>query len=428
MSKFSTWKKAGTAIVATLMTVGMLGACGSSSSSSGTTITIFNSKVEIESQMEEMAKKYSEEKGVNVEVYYSNDTVAAHLATKYASNDPYTISMVDAKDIYSLGEEHAIDLSGEDWVSDTDYAISVDGKTYGFPVSIEARGLIYNADAIKKITGKEFDPEDYKTLDSFKELIQELKDGGMESPTGVMKEDWSLAAHFLPEVYEEQEDPNAFLLDMQAGNVDLNSNAKWTSLMDFFDVMKDNNYAKSSAISAEREVTEQKLAEGEIAFMFGGNWDWSVINQYDYTENMGIMPVPQNTDDGSNEKLVGGGSKYFFIDSSDNTSDEQRQAAKDFLNWLAEDSEGQEFISTDAALISPFKNNEIEAADPLGKSVKSYADAGKLIENYNYLPDDHYSVLGAKFQKWLAGEEDRATLAQDIQDYWKTAKFTGATA
>ena len=71
--------------------------------------------------------------------------------------------------------------------------------------------------------------------------------------------------------------------------------------MDFFDVMKDNNYAKSSAISAEREVTEQKLAEGEIAFMFGGNWDWSVLNQYDYTENMGLMPVPQNTDDGSNE-------------------------------------------------------------------------------------------------------------------------------
>lgn len=105
--------------------------------------------------------------------------------------------------------------------------------------------------------------------------------------------------------------------------------------------MKDNNYAKSSAISAEREVTEQKLAEGEIAFMFGGNWDWSVLNQYDYTENMGLMPVPQNTDDGSNEKLVGGGSKYFFIDSSDNTSDEQRQAAKDFLNWLAEDKAGQ---------------------------------------------------------------------------------------
>ena len=145
-------------------------------------------------------------------------------------------------------------------------------------------------------------------------------------------------------------------------------------------------------------------------------------------ENGGIGSISEQLLDTRADVTIGGGSKYFFIDSSDNTSDEQRKAAKDFLNWLAEDKEGQEFISKDAALISPFKNNSIEAADPLGKSVKSYADAGKLIGNYNYLPDDHYSVLGAAFQKWLAGEEDRAGLAQDIQDYWKTAKFTGATA
>ena len=60
--------------------------------------------------------------------------------------------------------------------------------------------------------------------------------------------------------------------------------------------------------------------------------------------------------------------------------------------------------------------------------MKSYADAGKLIDGYNYLPDDHYSVLGAKFQEWLAGDENRATLAKDVETYWKSAKFTGATA
>ena len=37
---------------------------------------------------------------------------------------------------------------------------------------------------IKKVTGKEFKPENYKTLDEFKDLIDELKAGGMESPTG----------------------------------------------------------------------------------------------------------------------------------------------------------------------------------------------------------------------------------------------------
>ena len=252
-----------------------------------------------------------------------------------------------------------------------------------------------------------------------KELLEKLKEGGMETPTGIMKEDWSLAAHFLAEVYEQQPDVEAFVSSLYEGTADLANNEKFNSLMDFFDVMMENNYAKDSAIAAERETTEMMLAEGQIAFMFGGNWDWSVINAYDYTENMGMMPVPQNTDDGSNEKLVGGGSKFMMIDSSDATSDEQRQAAKDFLTWLADSDEGQSFIAETCALVPAFSNNEKEVSDPLGKSVKKYADEGSLIDNYNYLPDDHLSICGATFQKYLAGQIDRAEFAAEIEDYWK---------
>ena len=383
-------------------------------------ITIFNSKMEVQSQFEEMAEKYAEDNGINVEVYYSNDTVAAHLATKYSAGDPYTLAMVDAKDIYSLAKDHAIDMSDQEWVKNTNYAIGIDDQINGFPMCVEARGLIYNADAIEAITGETFNPEDYKTLDSFKELIEQLKEGGMETPTGIMKEDWSLAAHFLTQVAEEQPDVEEFITKLYEGEADLINDEKFNSLMDFFDVMMENNYAKDSAIAAEREVTEMMLAEGEIAFMFGGNWDWSVINAYDYTENMGMMPVPQNTDDGSNEKLVGGGSKYFMIDSSDNTTDEQRQAALDFLEWLADSEEGQAFITDDCALVPAFSNNENEVADPLGKSVKKYADEGAMIDNYNYMPDDHISLCGAIFQKYLAGQMDRAEFATEIEDYWKS--------
>ena len=383
-------------------------------------ITIFNSKMEIQSQFEEMAEKYAEDNGINIEVYYSNDTVAAHLATKYSSGDPYTLAMVDAKDIYSLAKDHAIDMSDQEWVKNTNYAIGIDDQINGFPMCVEARGLIYNADAIEAITGETFNPEDYKTLDSFKELIEQLKEGGMETPTGIMKEDWSLGGHFLSQVSEEQPDVEEFVTKLHEGEVDLINDEKFNSLMDFFDVMMENNYAKDSAIAAEREVTEMMLAEGEIAFMYGGNWDWSVINAYDYTENMGMMPIPQNTDDGTNEKLVGGGSKYFMIDSSDTTTDEQRQAALDFLEWLADSEEGQKFITEDCALVPAFSNNENEVADPLGKSVKKYADEGAMIDNYNYMPDDHISLCGAIFQKYLAGQMDRAEFATEIEDYWKS--------
>ena len=424
------FRKAAAAALAAVLAAGLLAGCGGGSASGGSDggseggagITIFNSKMEIQDKLEEKAAEYSEEKGVPVEVYYSSDTVAAHLATRYSSNEPYTISMVDAKDVYALAAEHALDLSDQDWVANTTQAITIDGKTYGFPVCVEARGIIYNADAIKNATGKDFDPASIKTTDDFKAIIEECKKGGMESPVGVMKEDWSLAGHFLAEVYEQHDDPDAFIAGVKDGSIKLIEDQKFNDMMDTFDVLRDNNYAKDAAISAEREVTEQKLAEGEIAFMFGGNWDWSVINAYDYSENMGMMPVPNNSGDGTNEKLVGGGSKYFFIDSSENTSAEQQQASKDFLNWLANDEEGQSFVVNDCALVPAFSNNTLEVTDPLGKSVKAYADAGALIGNYNYLPDDHYSVVGASMQKYLAGEIDRAGLADEITSYWAGAE------
>lgn len=424
------FRKAAAAALAAVLAAGLLAGCGGGSASGGSEgsseggagITIFNSKMEIQDKLEEKAAQYSEEKGVPVEVYYSSDTVAAHLATRYSSNEPYTISMVDAKDVYALAAEHALDLSDQDWVANTTQAISIDGKVYGFPVCVEARGIIYNADAIKNATGKDFDPASIKTTDDFKAIIEECKKGGMESPVGVMKEDWSLAGHFITEVYEQHDDPDAFIAGVKDGSIKLIEDKKFNDMMDTFDVLRENNYAKDAAISAEREVTEQKLAEGEIAFMFGGNWDWSVINAYDYSENMGMMPVPNNSGDGTNEKLVGGGSKYFFIDSSENTSAEQQQAAKDFLNWLANDPEGQAFVVNDCALVPAFSNNTLEVTDPLGKSVKAYADADALIPNYNYLPDDHYSVVGASMQKYLAGEIDRAGLADEIAAYWAGAE------
>ena len=389
---------------------------GTSAFAAPVEVTIFNSKMEIQSQLEEMAAEYSAEKGVDVEVYYSSDTVAAHMSTRYASNEPYTISMVDAKDIYSLAPDHGIDLSDQDWVKDTTQAISIGDAVYGFPVCVEARGIIYNKTAIEDTLGEEFDPASCATYDGFVEVLNALKENGMDTPVGIMKEDWSLAAHYLAEVYETREDPAGFIASLHDG-VKIIEDERFNVLMDTFDLLKENNYAADAPVAAVREDTELYLAEGEIAFMFGGNWDWSVLAEFDPEGEMGMMPIPQN-DDNYNTKLVGGGSKYFFIDNSDNTTDEQRQAAKDFLNWLVYDEEGQSFLVDTCALVPAYSNITLEVTDPLGQSVKGYADAGALVDNYNYLPDDHYAKVGANMQEYLAGDVDREGFADLIDAYW----------
>ena len=384
-----------------------------------TDLTVFNSKSEIQTQFEEEAAVYSEAAGVNMEVAMSNDPVITHMGTRYSSNNPYVLSMVDAKDIYSLTPEHGIDLADLDAAADTDYAIVIDGKVAALPFCVEARGVMYNKTAIEDITGEEFVPEDYATLDAFKGLLDKLVEGGMEAPVAIMKEDWSLAAHYLAQWIEEQEDPEAYAQALVAGEGDIINNEKFNSLMDTFDVLMEYNYAKDSAVNADRNKSEDMLAWGDVAFMFGGNWDWSLIVQSESDCEMGMMPVPQNTEDGSNGKLVGGGSKYFFIDNS--VSEEQQQAGKDFINWFALDPEGQDFVSNTCALVSPYKSNTLDVSDPLSVSVKAYADAGNLINNYNFFPDDHITKAGAIMQKYLGGQIDRQGLADELTEYWKGA-------
>ncbi len=388
------------------------------------TVTIFNTKSEINDAMVQMAEEYSNSHdGVTVEVYMSNDTVIAHMTTKYASGDPYTIAMVDSKDVYSLGEEHAIDVSDQPYMKNTTGAITLDdGKVAGIPFCVEARGMMYNATAIEAITGETFDPASVATLDDFTALLDKLVDGGMEAPVGIMKEDWSLAAHYLAQFIEERDDVDAFVEQLKAGEVDLANDAKFNSLMDTFDTLMKYNYAASSPVAAEREVSEQKLAEGEIAFMFGGNWDWSQINVFDYDEGLGMMPLPLNDDDGANTKLVGGPAKMLFVEASDAVSDAERTAALDFLNWLFTDEEGNKWITEDFALVPAFSNINADALDPLSLSVKEYSDAGNLIPSYNYMPDDHITRMGAEMQKYLAGQCDRAALASAIESYWTSVQ------
>lgn len=387
-------------------------------------ITIFNSKNEIQELLEEFAADYSEQTGVGIEVYYSQDTVAAHLATKYASKSPYTINMVDAKDIYTLGAEYGYDMTGAEWINNTDYAISVDGKVLGFPTCIEARGVLYNIDAIEGITGEEFDPSTIKNLDDFKAFLDVLVEGGMETPTAILKPDWSLAAHFLQQTYEEREDVEGFVQSLYAGEANLMEDEKFNALMDFFDVMKEYNMFADSPLTAEDELVHMATSEGDVAFQFGGCWEWNDIIDYEYTgfegKGIGMMAIPQNVEDAYTGKLVGGGSKYFYIDASENTTPEQQEAAMAFLEYLAGSDEGKTFTSETCGMVSAFKDNDVPCNNDLGKAVKGFVDAGMLVPNYDYDPDDHYSKLGASMQKYLGGEIDRAGLAEEIQNYWAT--------
>ena len=425
------------ALAGTLL-LGGLAACGKGSDSKNAggksgekvSFTLLNTKSEIQPQLEKMAKEYSEANNVNMEVLVTvGDSPSQDITKRYASGEAPTLFMGDVQDIY-LMQEYALDMAKEKFAEVQgvkEYGVVQDDKLIAFPLCIEARGLMYNKTAIEKATGEAFDPEAVNTVDEFKALLDKLIAGGMENPLTINMEDWSLAGHFLTMVYEEQgesmDDVNQFIDDLKAGSVDLKSNERWNSLMDTFEVMKDYNMNKADPMAANYDANAVALAEGTVGFWFNGNWAWAEMKDFvDENSEYGIMPVPQtNTDNGVTDKLAGSASKRIMIDTKYN-SEEQQKAALDWLNWLAYDEKGQDFLVNECDLIPALANNTLEVSNPLGASVQAYARNNALIDGYPYYPGDHWKQMGASFQEYLAGQVDRNGLADATVEYWKNQK------
>ena len=144
----------------------------------GTSITLLNSKAEIQNALEEMAIQFEEKSGVHIEVMpvTDGDSPYTKVVSLYNSGTPATMAVLDTTDVIALAEEKALELSAERWIQEAEeYMTKVNGKVYSFPLCIEGRGMIYNKAVIEETLGKEFHTESITTLDEFKELLEELR-------------------------------------------------------------------------------------------------------------------------------------------------------------------------------------------------------------------------------------------------------------
>ena len=99
-------------------------------------------------------------------------------------------------------------------------------------------------------------------------------------------------------------------------------------------------------------------------------------------------------------------------------TDKEKAAGKEFLNWIVYSEIGQQMLVKTCSNIPPFKNNPYEPADPLSRDIYEKVHADKAFNASAIVPNDHWSVLGASMQKYLAGRSDREELTGDIQAYW----------
>ena len=394
-------------------------------------ITVLNSKGEIQAQLEEIAAYYSSiTEGVTVEVIAApvGQSPFERAMALYAAGNAPALLMLDPGDVL-LFQDRALALNDEKWVADAidgslDLVTAADGRILAFPVTVEGYGFIYNRPVVEKALGGPFDPKTINTRDALRELFEAIEASG-KGALVIAPEDWSLGAHFFGLAYATQAPDfaaiNEFQESLKRGEVKLAENVPVNGLLDTFDLMKEFNYDRMDPLASTYDRGTQLIAEGEVGLWFQGNWAWPQIKDFDTTGGQfGFLPVPisNNPADLGNTQVPVGVTKYFIMDGEQN-SPAQQQAAKDFLNWLVYDPEGQKRLVLDASIMPAFKNITIVPEDPLAASLLEYVREGRTITFVLNLPPVLWAEVVASMQKYLSDFVVRNGFFAEVEAYWR---------
>lgn len=351
----------------------ILGGCGSKGESDTSDteggkaagkITIFQQKTEIYDQLKEMAVAYEEETGVEVEVWQiSGDDYYQNLKTYMSSESgPTVFSLSSSTEIAEMSDylEDIGSLSFLDKIND-DLLAKSDGKTIGVPMTAEGFGLVYNKDLVKE--------DAWDSTDALVAMIQEAGADGMAG-VGLSQEAYFLIGQILNTPFALQEDPVQFCQDVYSGKINIADVEEFQELGRIFEAIK-TSQKNPMEVSYDQNCGD--FATGKAKMIHQGNWCYSLFSSYEVDFDMGMAPLPI----GGNKSIAVGVPSVWCINID--ASDNDKQLAKDFLNWLYTSETGVDYLTNKFGFIPVVDGMVSENLDPLSEAVSDAIAEGNII-------------------------------------------------
>lgn len=398
-------------------------------------VDIFQFKVEIAEQLQKAAREFEKENPnikVNIETVGGGDDYGAALRAKFQSGQE--------PDIFNVGGPQDVedwmtkleDLSDQPWVDQALDGIlsgaTVDDKVYALPFNIEGYGLIYNK-AIFEDAG--IDASNIKDFASLKEAVktldEKIKSGELKDKYPLLeavfsypaKETWVTGLHTSNSALGQEF--SSSLDSFKSDEVQFEYSKGLKALIDLqADYSKyGDSKAKLNAVDYATQVDEG-IAIERVAIVQQGNWIYGGVKGVDekVAEKLDILPMPIK---GAKEDSIPVGVPMHWSINK-NSSDVDKEASKQFLNWLYTSERGKEYIVNEFFFIPPLKGYEnLDPKDPLGQAVKRYAEDGKTIPwvFMGYPTGWGMEALGVEIQKYFAGEVTWEELINNSQQKWQ---------
>ena len=427
-------------VLAASMAGGMLAGCGSTSGGDETAkgdkssgkVYYLNFKPEQADQWVELAKEYTDETGVKVDVQTAaSGTYESQLKSEMAKDEAPTLFQVNGPVGLATWKDYCYDLSKSDVYKDVesdDYVLKDGDAVDGIAYVIETYGLIYN----KALLNKYFELPDasiksidelnnFQALKTAAEEIQAHKDdlgveGAFTSAGMDSSSDWRFKTHLanLPIYYE-----------YQADGIDDTDAIKGTYLDNYknvFDLYITDSTCDGAELSAKTaDDSRNEFINGDAVFYQNGSWEYGELSKTYSDDELAMIPIYFGVDD-ANEGLATGTENFWCVNKE--ASEEDIQATLDFMNWCVTSEDGTKAMSEDMGFTIPFKTAQ-ESTNVFVKQDAEYTAAGLTPVSWNFttMPSEEWkNGLGTALTLYAAGSGSWDDVVSAFVDNWATEK------
>lgn len=441
-----------TLLLTAAMTAGMLAGCGGSGGDSdggdadgGKEATgkvyYLNFKPEQADQWVELAKQYTDETGVQVDVQTAaSGTYESQLKSEMAKDEAPTLFQVNGPVGLATWKDYCYDLSDSAVykdVSSDDYVLKDGDQVLGLAYVIETYGIIYNKAILNDYFAADWstvksidDLNNFEALKAVAEEIQAHKDelgvqGAFTSAGMDSSSDWRFKTHLanLPIYYEYQAD-GITSTDAIKGTYLDNYKQIW-------DLYLNNATCDPSMISSKTaEDANAEFSLGEAVFYQNGTWAYNDVKGNEVAdEDMGMLPIYIGVEGEEDQGLCTGSENYWCVNK--NASEEDIQATLDFMQWVVESDEGRDMLANEMGFVTPFTTfADYLPSNPLVQANEEYNEAGKTPVSWNFttMPSENWkNNVGGALLEYAQGTDDWNGVVSAFVDGWAT-EYTAANA
>lgn len=339
------------------------------------------------------------------------------LATRARTNNLPDIFMIDGPTDYLMYREFLDDLSDMEVVNHflpvAEESSYHEGELMGLPVSIEGYGYIYNKDLFAQ-AGIDKVPETFSEL---RAAVEKLNAAGITPFCSGYGTWWVISNHQLNVPFASQDDPRAFVEQLNAGSATMRGNRYFENLQQLIDLVKNNTSV--DPLSEDHLMQTSMFAGERVAMIQQGNWREQAIFDANPNIDMGLVPLALSDDAAVSGRLPVGIPWYFVVKKDSPVNAE----ARIFLNWLLNEPRGQKELATTLNSIPAYDHHDVEFAGGISNDILEYSLAGRTMPwIFGMWPQGFTQEAADILQEYVAGRTSFDQTLGRLDDRWQTLK------